>query len=87
MIGRICVRRRLQLDPTLLWRRLRAEVAVVLRVGGVLGRCLRGVVGMLAVVGLVWRGRAGWWCHPACSCVWAEAVGAAAAGVETTGRG
>lgn len=42
---------------------------------------------MLAVVGLAgWRG-AWWWCHPSCSSVWAEAVVAAAAGVEAAGNG
>lgn len=92
----IRIRRGLKLDSILLRVGTRAlvrggaEVAVLGRVGGVLGRgWLLGVgvsaVGLL-VVWLVWRRGTWWWCHPGCSGHWSAAVGAAATGVEATRR-
>jgi hypothetical protein len=93
----IRIRRGLELDSILLrvgttraLVRGGAEVAVLGRVGGVLGRGrLLGVgvsaVGLL-VVWLVWRRRTWWWCHPGCSGHWSAAVGAAATGVEAARR-
>ena len=88
------VRRLLQLDAGLLWRRttiLGAEVAVVLRVGSVLWRRLRLVV-WVTVVGLlidrlVGRRGTGRRCHPSGAGVWATAVAATAAGIQTAAEG
>lgn len=67
-----------------------AEVAVGLRVRGVLRRWLGWEVGIVAVVGLlvdglVGRGRAWWWCHPGGSRQRAPTVATATAGVKAAG--
>lgn len=82
----VSVWRRLQLNPGLLLLRrwpLLTEVAVLLWVGRVLWWWLSRVV-RVTVERLAGGRRTGWWCHPCCSSVWAEAVSAAAAGVEAS---
>jgi uncharacterized membrane protein len=88
------MRRLLELDTILLLtgRRLGTKVAVVLRVGGILGWWwLLAVVAFISAVGLLVL--VGGWVsggrgHPRCTGVGAETVVAAAAGVEASvGRG
>jgi hypothetical protein len=84
------VGRGLHFDSGLLGRGpLCAEVAVVLRVCGVLRRRLGWVVAVvgLLVDGLVGRGRPWGRCHPGRACDRALAVTAAATGVEAAGSG
>jgi hypothetical protein len=87
---------RLQLDAILLWvlgRGLGAKVAVVLRVGSVLGRRLvvRVVVVVVVVVWLLVCRLVGWRrsrrrCHPCCTAVGLLAVRTTTTSVETTVR-